>query len=293
MESRLIVLNSENAQKLNGDYNSNLFFNIPNIVDENKDISHLECSLEDATIPVSWYLINDTNNTLHYNYNSINDNIVLTNGNYNGTSIITEIQNRFSLDKSIRMTVVLSQVTGKLQFQVSNAITQITFFYNLSTNLMRLLGFNETVSGFSFTTPNPMNLLGIQKIQICSNNLATLSSFSSSPRLSGGVIQSVPVDTPSFHQITYINKGTHYGRMKSRFLNNIDIQLFDEFGNFIEMNGIEFTLTFVIRIFRNYRVSHDMIDVPPNLSKEDKKDLEKAQEKDEDGYDELDLLLQK
>jgi len=294
MDSRLIVLNSENATKINGDYNSNLFFNIPNIIQEHKDIEYLEVALEDATIPVSWYLINDSNNTLHYNYNSISDNIVLTNGNYNGSSIITEIQNRFSLDKGITVTVVLSQVTGKLDFRVSNAITNMTFFYNLSTNLMRLLGFTQTVSFTSVITPKPMNLLGIQKVQICSNNLATLSSFSSSTRLSGSVLQSVPVDVPSFHQITYINKGTHYGRMKSRFLDNIDIQLFDEFGNFIEMNGIEFTLTIVVRIFRKFRTTHDSIIVQPNISKENKKDLEKIQKEAEENEDpELELLLEK
>ena len=295
MESRLIVLNSENSTKLNGEYNSNLVFNIPNIVDENKDISYLECSLEDATIPVSWYLINDSNNTLHYNYNSINDSITLTNGNYNGSSIITEIQNKFVFDKSINMEVVLSQVTGKLTFRIANAISNIVFYYNLSTNLMRILGFNETISGVAFTTPRPMNLLGIQKIQICSNSLGTIGSFSSSPNLSSGVIQSVPVDTPSFHQITYINKGTHYGRMKQRYLDNIDIQLFDEFGTFLEMNGIEFTLTILIRIFRKITVSHDNINVPQNIPKEVKKDLEKSQEKDDDeeNDEELQLLLGK
>ncbi len=293
MESRLIVLNSEDAQKINGDYNSNLFFNIPNIVEENKDITHLECSLEDATIPVSWYLINDSNNTLHYNYNSITDSVTLTNGNYNGSSIITEIQNKFNLDKGISVTVVLSQVTGKLEFRIANAITNMIFYYNLSTNLMRLLGFTETVSFVAVTTPKPMNLLGIQKIQVCSNSLATLSSYSSSPLLSGSVIQSVPVDVPSFHQLTYVAKGTHYGRMKSRFLNNIDIQLYSEFGDFLEMNGIEFTLTFVIRIFRNYRTTHDIIKVPANISKEEKKDLDKIQKENEEKDDTLELLLEK
>jgi len=82
--------------------------------------------------------------------------------------------------------------------------------------------------------------------------------------------------------------------MKSRFLDNIDIQLYDEFGNFIEMNNIEFTLTFVIRIFRKYRTTHDTINVPPNLSKENKKDLEKIQKENEKNEDpELELLLEK
>jgi len=82
--------------------------------------------------------------------------------------------------------------------------------------------------------------------------------------------------------------------MKSRFLDNIDIQLFDEFGNFIEMNGIEFTLTIVVRIFRKFRTTHDSIIVQPNISKENKKDLEKIQKEAEENEDpELELLLEK
>ena len=59
--------------------------------------------------------------------------------------------------------------------------------------------------------------------------------------------------------------------MKSRFLSNIDIQLLDENGKFLEMNGISFTLSFVIRIFRKYRVEHDTIKIPKAEEKEEKK----------------------
>ena len=120
MDSRIICLNSTDAKKLNDDYNSNLFFDIPNIVDENHLISHIEVALEDATIPVSWYLINDTTNTLNYVYNSSNFSIVLTNGNYNGTSMITELTQKFN-DNGITVIITLSQVTGLLLFKFNFA----------------------------------------------------------------------------------------------------------------------------------------------------------------------------
>jgi hypothetical protein len=62
---------------------------------------------------------------------------------------------------------------------------------------MKILGFTQSTSGVSVVPQLPMNLLGIQKINICSGNLSTLSSFSSSPALSNSVIQSIPVDVPS------------------------------------------------------------------------------------------------
>ena len=287
MESRLITLNSEDAQKLNGDYNSNLFFNIPNIVDENPDISHLEVSLDSATIPVSFYLINDVTNTLSYVYNSSPFTLTLIKGNYNGSTMITELTKQFS-DQGLTVVITLSQVTGLLLFKFSNAISPVEFIYN--AGLMKILGFTQSTSGVSVVPQLPMNLLGIQKINICSGNLSTLSSFSSSPSLSNQVIQSIPIDMPAFHQITYLDKSNHSGRMKSRFLSNIDIQLLDEFGRFIEMNGIEFTCSFVIRIFRKYRVEHDTIKIP---KAEEKKVKEEVKE-DEEGKDEaLELLSPK
>ena len=289
METRLITLNSEDAQKINGEYNSNLFFNIPNIVDETPDISHLEVSLDSATIPVSWYLINDLTNTLTYIYNSTPFTLTLTNGNYNGSTMITELTNKFD-DNGLVVVITLSQVTGLLLFKFANAISPVDFIYN--TGLMRILGFTQNTSGVAIVPQLPMNLLGIQKINICSGNLSTLCSFSSSAVLSNSVIQSIPIDVPSFHQITYLASNNHSGRMKSRFLSNIDIQLLDEFGRFIEMNGIEFTLSFVIRIFRKYRVEHDTIKIPKVEEKEEKKEL-KEEDKEEEKDDELELLSQK
>ena len=290
MESRLITLNSEDAQKLNGDYNSNLFFNIPNIVDENPDISHLEVSLDSATIPVSFYLINDVTNTLSYVYNSSPFTLTLIKGNYNGSTMITELTKQFS-DQGLTVVITLSQITGLLLFKFANAISPVEFIYN--AGLMKILGFTQSTSGVSVVPQLPMNLLGIQKINICSGNLSTLSSFSSSPSLSNQVIQSIPIDMPAFHQITYLDKSNHSGRMKSRFLSNIDIQLLDEFGRFIEMNGIEFTCSFVIRIFRKYRVEHDTIKIPKAEEKKVKEEVKEDKE-DEEGKDNtLELLSPK
>jgi hypothetical protein len=288
MDSRIICLNSADAKKLNGDYNSNLYFDIPNIVDETHLISHIEVALEDATIPVSWYLINDTTNTLNYIYNGSNFSIVLTNGNYNGTSIITELTQKFD-DNNISVIITLSQVTGLLLFKF-NLPTAVEFVYATSTGLMRILGFKSSASGLSIVPELPMNLLGIQKINICSSNLATISSFSSSSNLSNQIIQSIPVDMPAFHQITYINKASHYGRLKNRYINNIDIQLFDEYGRYIEMNGIEFNLSFNIKIYRKYNVSHDIINQLTSKNEDSKKDL--VDEKNSEDPD-LELLLQK
>jgi hypothetical protein len=298
-DSRLISLNSKDARKLNGDYNSSCFFDIPNIViDPEEDVEYILAQVEDFELPISYYLINDTNDTLHYRYNSIDTSITITQGNYNATTLITELQQKFS-DNNLTATIILSNVTGKLDFRFSAPITDITFFYNLSRNLMTILGFNATITGVSFIAPVPLNLLGIMKVNICSNALATINNRTSSPNLSNNLIQTIAVNTTSWRQLTYINKTSHAGRLKSKTLDNgIDIQLFDDDGNFLELNSIDWSLTIQLKVFRKYRTRIDKINMeqfaqPKQEEKKQPNVLEKKQKDEGTGDEDLDLLLSK
>jgi hypothetical protein len=293
-DSRLISLNTADAVKLNGDYNSSVFWNIPNIIQADKDISHITVSVEDFEMPVSYYLINDTNDVLYYNYNSVDSFINLTKGNYNGSSLITELKARF-LSEGLTVTIVLSQVSGKLDFKFSNIITNVTFLYSQSKNLMDILGFTQNITGAAFTAPLPLNLLGVLKINICSQNLRTTNNFTSSDALSNNIIQTVAVDMPSWHQLTYVSKTSHAGRMATNYLDNIDIQLYDDAGNFLELNSINWSCTIQLKVFRVFRTKpSSLIDMaglrPVDLDK--KPPIVKPKPKKPSTRDpELDLLL--
>jgi hypothetical protein len=291
-DSRLISLDTNYAKKLNGDFNSNLFFEMDTIVEENPKITHIEVSLEDATIPVSWYLINNDTRTLKYRYNLTDYTLTLKKGNYTSTSLLGELSSLF-LFQGLTATCTLDKQSGKSLFVFSNTLSDITFLHSGSEGLFRLLGFlvDTDYNGTTIESPTPMNLLGIQKLNLSSQSLATISSFSSSPLLGNCLIQTIPVDQPSFNQITFINRGSHFGRMKSRSLKNIDIQLQDEFGRFIEMNNTNFTLTIQLIIFRKVDVSIENIFLPRLLEKIKEEDAKRQeQKKNEPKDDELELL---
>ena len=79
--------------------------------------------------------------------------------------------------------------------------------------------------------------------------------------------------------------------MKSRSLKNIDLQLQDEFGRYIEMNSINFTCTIQLIIFRKIDVSIENIFLPRLLEKIKEEDAKRQeQKKNEPKDDELDLL---
>ena len=293
-ESVLISLNSKDAISINGTYKSNLLFNLPNIVNEDPSIKYLECSIEDLQIPVAWYLINDINNKLHYTYNSQSDFIQLTNGNYTGSTLITELQNKFH-DKNISVVITLSSINGLLLFKFFDLLTEISFNYNLSKNIMEILGFSQNVTGFEFSAPNPLNLLGVLKLNVCSKALSNISSYSSNPLLNNNIIQTISVDVPFFFQLTYINKVSHYQKLKARYLDSIDILLLDDNNNFIEMNNIDWSITISLYIYRENVITYSKMKLIENENviekdeKDEKDEKNKKDEKDEEIND-LDIL---
>jgi len=282
-DTRLITLSSKDAEILNGDYKSNCFFHIKNIVEPNPDINFLDVGLIDAQIPVSWFLINDQSNKLEYIYNLQTLSITLTNGNYNANTLASEIKEKlFNNNPSLNATIVLSQVTGLYTFTFINPLSQVTFKFNESKGLAEILGFTQDITSVNnnFTFPIPLNLLGIQKINVCSNKLSSISSYSSQRRIGSNILQTIPVNVPSWNLINYENKNNIHARMKSRHLDSgIDIQLLDENGQFIEFNNIDWNLTIQIIIYRKTNVRLSQIPQFRQMFNMDKKVLEKPKEK--------------
>lgn len=282
-DTRLITLSSKDAEILNDDYKSNCFFHIKNIVEPNPDINFLDVGLIDAQIPVSWFLINDSNNTLAYQYNLQDLTITITKGNYNANTLASELKDKlFNNNPSLNATIVLSQVTGLYTFTFINPLSQVTFKFNESKGLAEILGFNEDITSVNnnFTFPIPLNLLGIQKINVCSNKLSSISSYSSQRKIGSNILAVIPVNVPSWNLINYENKNNIHARMKSRHLDSgIDIQMLDETGNFIEFNSIDWNLTIQIIIYRNTNVRLSQIPLfRQMLNMDQKKVLEKSKE---------------
>ena len=91
--------------------------------------------------------------------------------------------------------------------------------------------------------------------------------------------------------INNISLLTSYGKLKSRRLSNIDIQLYDEFGRFIQMNGIHYCITLQLNIYRKYMNQPRVLDIKPLELVLDRieNDLEVIQEQLPQNQDSTDL----
>jgi hypothetical protein len=262
-DARLITFNSNDAyEKFNNDKNSSMTFSIPNMLTDAPDILFTTCGLVSAEIPVSWYLIDSDTNILNFSYLAVDYQLVLPFGNYTGNNIVSTLIAAFDLALlavNVTSNITLDLITGKLTFKFNNTSgNHITFNYNGSDGLYRILGFTPTINYESVTSgafefiyaPNPLNLLGIKQIRMCSNNLSTIGNYSTGEKNANNILACIPIDVEAWGLINYTNKNNLYSKLKARNISIVDIQLYDELGRFLQMNSINFTFTIQLIIFR-------------------------------------------
>lgn len=260
IDYRLINLNSTNAIKYNGTMLSNVLFNFKNILKEESDILYSNCGILNAQIPASFYSVNSSNNTLKYTVGASNYTLTIASGNYNANTLITALQNGFS-SNSTPITITIDKLNGKLSFSYTSSFS---FQFNGST-IFKILGFDPNTN-YSSVSNNingvyPCNLLGAKRINIYSNALANYS-IDSFYLTNTSLIQSLSISVPAFGLITYQNFTANYGRLKQRFINEIDIQLFDENNNYLDFNNIDWSITLQLAITRKLVITDTILSIP-------------------------------
>ena len=249
-ETRIISLNSAYANlKRNDTFLSDTDFFFKNVLKDEPNIIRSTIQVVNAQIPVSYYQINYTNDIFKFSSVSPGNivNISITRGNYNSSSLITELQNKL-LAAGYTFTITISRITGIMTFS-SNL-----HFFMWNNPLGTILGFNTVLgsvfngTSWNITATFPLNLLGIQKLKVFSNALAT-QSFDSVGSGNNSLITTLTVNAPPFGLIIY-DTPTEPLILKTKTLNTIDIQILDENNNYINFNNCNWTLTLQLNIVR-------------------------------------------
>jgi len=244
--NQLINLNSANATKLNGTLLSNVNFDFPGLISANQNIKRITCSMLNAEIPYSYYNVNIYNHHFRINVDGTNYFIVITEGNYNANTLITEIISKLAVQGVTTVSITLSTYTGKLTFTTTSASMTILYTNNTAN---QFLGFNTTAnqSGTTITALYPLNLLYTLKIRIASTALIT-NYLDSALSGSSNFLASFPVSAQNFGVILYENPLNIQSEINVRSLNGFDIQILDDYGNLINFNNINWTATMLLTI---------------------------------------------
>jgi hypothetical protein len=251
-EKRIISLNSNNATRyLNGDYLSDVVFDFTNILSPSDDISYVEVGVGNAEIPATFYNIDITNNVLNYRIDATNFVMTVPPGNYNYNSLVTQMTTlltanghtfTFSLNRNSNILTMTLTAGGTTWNRIS-----------LGSTIYYILGFDPdtiyNIVGNTITFPRLFNLLGQKKLKIYSSNIS-IDSFDSVNTATNNLLCTISVNQPGFNLIIYTNIDGLYAHMRNRYLSTVDIQIKDELGNLINFNGIDWTMTINLILYR-------------------------------------------
>ena len=260
-DTRYISLNTQHGIKRpnsgsgNNQYESSFLsqidFFFKDVLKDDDDILYSHVDIVNAQIPVSFYLINYTNNTLSYKINNgAIQTMTLERGNYNITTLISAIKQGF-LNAGYAFTITFNKITGKLLF-VSPIGTTFIILSSGSGGINEIIGF-DSVTSYSSTGnillgEHPASLIGIKKLKVSSSALHT-SSLSSGG--GGDLLGIIPVNAPPNGLILYENNSTKKGGLlRNKEISNIDISITDENNRYVNFNNVEYSITLAITTTR-------------------------------------------
>lgn len=261
-DNRIITLNSQDGEKVNGTYLSNINFNFSGLLSDDNNIVRTYITVLNAQFPVSFYIIDETDNMLYYTEDSVEKTIELVPGNYNGNQMVTALNGVFA-SNGTPVTVQLNSTTGLLYFFITGGVS-ITI---LATSTVKsILGFDTDITSTTFIKmPYQLNLLGKKKIFINSNYLRN-SAFSSKSLSCVQTIATVPVDQPPYSMISYVSvSDLEKNIIFNRSLDILDIQIVDEENKYINFRNINWSITLCLSIEKDDRIKlkYGLYDLPP------------------------------
>lgn len=266
LDKRIIALTSKSGTHLNSSLKSNVSFQFTNLFNKDPSVAYAEMGVVSAEIPVSFYTINDTNNymvvSLFSQVAQTTQTIVLSNGNYTATSFVVELKAKVQTAfASVNPTnLILLQTTfnrsnGKLSLSLPANSAVFPEIRLLDSPLRRLMGFSPTndVELYQSADPiiadYPLNLLGVNKVYISSNNLLTYN-YDSGKQGFSNILATLEVDAPPYSIILYKNTTNTFNILRNDDVNSFSIELKDDVGNYIDFNNIDWNITLSLNIYR-------------------------------------------
>ena len=303
-ETKVITLNSINAVEVsNPTFMSDVRFNFPSVVAPEENILYNTFSIQSGTFPFSFYNVNELNDKLVINIGGSDLLMTIPEGNYNTSNLAATFKGLFTSLTGSNVAFVLDAKTGVYSLTSLTENETITIKHAGSTSF-RVFGLRAGQDKtFSYNTANPTsfdfpaNLLGAKKIQVYSSALSG-HNLDSKTLGANSLLGTIPINAPVFGLITFDLGRNNETVIKNPTVNAIDIQLKDEYDNFIDFNSTDWALTIIIKTYRRQSYVMDRnfesmlttkmeIPDPPVLKRSNAEPL--ALEKYED--DELEALL--
>jgi hypothetical protein len=261
-----IYLNSSLANTyLNGSMKSSVIFYFNEPIKADRTTIETRVSVCHSQFPVSWYLINNTNNKIYITINSVQTIYYFPNGNYDVNLFISTWISYFGNLWSI----TFNNITNKFTF--SNTTYDFTFSDN-KNSIFRFLGL---ISGYSYTSSGKIltsvvcvNFCGLNTINVSSSTF-NVKNYDSYNDGCCNTIASIPCNAPQNGIIFYNNYTGCKSIFKSYGTNQINIDIMDDNENHIDFNNADWSICLQIDKVDEVEYNNDTLeDVYVNVSQE-------------------------
>ncbi len=215
----------------------------------------------DFEMPYSMYNINATNNYLAFT-NGVN--ITLTKQNYNINELVS------TLDSGLTgISVSYSTQTNKITFTSGSAIQINT----TTSTLLFEIGWvaTDTQNATSITSPKVCNLAGLPNIYIRLKNI-NINNVDSGGQFVG-TLAKVNINVNPLEYIFYSPVENLYIRVNERQITSIHLDLQDENGNSLEINGQSYSMTLSVH-FQYQRIPRSIEELNFKISSEGAEKIE-------------------
>ncbi len=242
VDDNSISLNSKDAESLNGSYLSNLKWDTKGILFDKPNLVYADISILSVQIPNIFYSVNEYNNVLNYEIASTSYSISITQGFYNSNTLMLI---SFLTANMSGFTITFSSLNGVLTF--TNNSSDFTFLSSSTAGIV--LGFNTTISSSSYTLTMsyPLNLYGTMKLKITSNLLKT-NNYDSDTDVQ--VLGIIPKSEAPYQLIEWENRSNICNVLSVRSIDQIDLQLYDDNNNLLNMQGLNWSINLRLGVYR-------------------------------------------
>ena len=216
------------VQKIN---NARYIFTLPQpVLLSPTDEHRIVVGVESASIPLSFYAVNDTNNKLKMSTNIAGPfvDITLTEGNYDVASFLTELNTRIQAHYS-HITATYNSISSKITFTT----TGDPFAFNVVSSkdsAKRLIGLTEgnTYHTSSYVCEDTINLTYTTGVTIRANNIQTINQDTSFDSAGASSLLRIPINTAPNTVLTHFNPQPFLTTISSKTLTYLDIGLYDD-----------------------------------------------------------------
>lgn len=198
------------------------------------------------TIPYSFYGIRSQEFSINVN-NAPAQYIQFVGGNYTANELAIYLQGLINAVSAQPIVITYNQATNKFKFDMTPPhVIDLTFpflplNYNLGVSLGLMTTNTNTGNFTSLTSPRQANLSATSNLYVASNTLRVFNT-SFFNRKSASIIQTVPVNVSPFNYIIYSNQIESLFSGGNFQLSSIDIIIYDDDGNVIDLNNEDIIL---------------------------------------------------